>query len=714
MTDKLNSLKIISRASNLALKQVEEVMQNFSELNYSVLPLECFGDKHKDIPLLVDTNSCGGDLLQNIPTPSDFFTREIDETLLSGEGDIAIHSAKDLPYPLPDNLEILALTKSTDQTDALVSLDYKTLNEMPNNSRIGTSSPTRRDQILAHRPDLKIVAIRGTIEERLALVDSGVVDALIVATCALKRLGLENRISEVLAFKTHPLQGCLAVVGRRDALQCVSTLRTTFPQIDIRTNWGTVYIIGAGPGDPELITVKGQRILEEVDVVFHDDLVDINPIRNCRDAKYCVSPRSNKNNPELIYVGKRKNNHSNSQDEINEMMYQSAITGKTVARLKGGDPFIFGRGGEEMDYLAQRLINVEIISGITAASAAASYSGIPLTERGKSSSVALLTGHPEEKITVPETDTLVYYMAGTKLATVAKKVVEAGRSPDTPVAIISNASKPDQQVQITTLKELVPPFENGKFPHPPFGHPLPEGEGTSANPSLIIIGETARNKTTQSWFARKKKVLVTGTNPEPYRRLGKIIHQPLIELAPLIDYTEADTVLSKILDYDWLIFTSKYTVKYFFERLIELNLDARSLANCQIASIGKKTSQVLQEHGLTPDFQAEDETSAGLIEAFRCLVNFKQKILIPRSNIALPILPEGLRKLAFDVRALTIYQNTKPANIKPIDLSLIDIVVFTSPSTVRNFKEVYGELPKHIQPIMAGPETEKAYVLQKI
>ena len=195
----MGNLKVISRQSPLALLQVKEVFGFFPEINYELIKLESFGDKNKQISLL------------NNP-PADIFTRELDEAILNDTADIAIHSAKDLPYPIPEGLEVIALFEAFDQTDSLVSRDDLTLKTLASGARIGTSSPTRKKELLAIRPDVEVVSIRGTIEERIAQVDSGFVDALIVATCALIRLGLEQRIAEVLSFETHPLQGNLAIM----------------------------------------------------------------------------------------------------------------------------------------------------------------------------------------------------------------------------------------------------------------------------------------------------------------------------------------------------------------------------------------------------------------------------------------------------------------------------------------------------------------------
>ncbi|MBQ4041995.1 MAG: hydroxymethylbilane synthase, partial [Prevotella sp.] len=260
-------IRIISRQSRLALLQVEELVKEAGITDYELIKTTSYGDRHKEVSLMDEGLA------------QDFFTRELDEALLEGRADIAVHSAKDLPNPLPDGIELLALTEGKDPSDSLVARDGLTLATLPAGSKVGTSSAQRKEELLKVRPDLVVVPIRGTIEERIAQVDDGSVDALIVATCALDRLGLSHRATERLPFKTHPLQGKLAVTGR---------------------HYGKVWLVGYGPGDPELITVKGQRLLKEADVVFYDDLSFVPvpvPVK-----KY-------------IYVGKRSGRHSHSQEE---------------------------------------------------------------------------------------------------------------------------------------------------------------------------------------------------------------------------------------------------------------------------------------------------------------------------------------------------------------------------------------------------------------
>jgi uroporphyrinogen III methyltransferase/synthase len=325
-------IKVTCRNSRLSLLQAKEIFSLLPQVEYDLFSLLSFGDKNKQISLMDDT------------VAGDFFTRELDTALLKGEADIAVHSAKDLPYPLPSGLELYALTEATDKTDALVGRENLTLSQLPAGARVGTSSVTRKAELLAVRPDVTVVPIRGTIEERLAQVDNGYIDALIVAACAVQRLGLSARITEILPFKTHPLQGNLAVVGQKEH----PALKAVFAPVDARRGYGKVTLVGFGPGNPDLLTLGGDKALSRADVIFHDDLIDKDFLNKYSAAK--------------IYVGKRKDKHSHHQEDINELIYQAALSGKTVVRLKGGDPMVFAHGREEIDFLKSFQNLIQIVS----------------------------------------------------------------------------------------------------------------------------------------------------------------------------------------------------------------------------------------------------------------------------------------------------------------------------------------------------------------
>jgi len=418
---------------------VKEVFDLCPEQEYELLTLETFGDAHKEISLLENP-------------PADLFTRELDIALLEDMADVAIHSAKDLPYPLTAGLEVIALLDAFDQTESLVSRNNILLNDLPAGSKVGISSPLRRNQLLALRPDVEAVSIRGTIEERIGLVDSGNIDAFIVASSALHRLGLTEKAVEVLPFDTPPLQGKLAIVAKTERPE----LKVLFEKIDVRNRFGNVTLVGFGPGDPELLTLAGDSSMREADVIFHDDLVD----RDFLD-RYPA---------EKVYVGKRRHCHSFEQDQINQLMLVAAMESKSVVRLKGGDPMIFAHGGEEVEFLKSNFISVKVIPGVSTGTAVASLTQIPLTLRGIAKSVAFITGHIAD-VQLPVADTLVCFMAGSTIHLIAAKAIAEGRDPKTPVALVYNVSLPDQKEYLSNLELLS--LSEEKYP----------------TPIIIIIGE---------------------------------------------------------------------------------------------------------------------------------------------------------------------------------------------------------------------------------
>ena len=589
-------IRIISRQSRLALLQVEELVKEAGITDYELIKTTAYGDRHKEVSLMDEGLA------------QDFFTRELDEALLEGRADIAVHSAKDLPNPLPDGIELLALTEGKDPSDSLVARDGLTLATLPAGSKVGTSSAQRKEELLKVRPDLVVVPIRGTIEERIAQVDSGAVDALIVATCALDRLGLSHRATERLPFKTHPLQGKLAVTGR---------------------HYGKVYLVGYGPGDPELITVKGQRLLKEADVVFYDDLSFVPvpvPVQ-----KY-------------IYVGKRSGKHSHSQEEINELMYQAATEGKTVVRLKGGDPMVFAHGREEIDYLKSRFVKVEVVPGISSGIALASLTQIPLTHRGLARSVAFVLGHAKD-IQTPTADTLLYYMGGAKVSEIAHSLTASGRSAETPVALVTNVSLPNQRTVFTSLGEM-------------------KWALFKATPVLIVVGEVVALE------AKTHKSRVYDTSSTSETPLIKIEHLPFISNSNM-----------DILEFDYIVFTSRHGVKHFFE---EYNNNSQLP---KIISVGSVTTAALRERGIEPFFESPTQSARGIIDFFRDKPR-GSRILLPRSDKGLKTLTDGLRQ--HEVTDLPVYSNRPDKDAVKQDLTQYDKILFSSPSGVEAFRDLYG------------------------
>ena len=496
-----------------------------------------------------------------------------------------------------------------------------------------------------------------------------------------------------------------------------------------------VSLIGAGPGDPELITVRGQRALAAADVIVHDDLVDRRLLIACAGRP-------------VHALGDRRAPAAERQRRLYTVLAEHALAGRRVAHLKGGDPLLYGRGAEEIQFLRAAGIPYEIVPGITAAAGAAAYAELPLTRRRRASSVALCTGHTEQ-VAVPAADTLVYYMAAARLAEVARRVLEHGRAPDTPVALVSNASRPGQSVTTLTLAEAarMPP------PEPPLvavigpgGAPLagapdaaaveviaahglaaaptarvpraapasaPAGDPVLRTGSLPAPGESPRPGSApapSSWFEAARKVLVTGTSAEPYRRLGELVHTPLIEIAEPEDRRPLDAALDTLASFSLVVFTSRFAVAALLGRLLVRGGDARRLAGARLAAIGRATAAALRGRGLAADLVAASEHTGGLLEALRNAGPIAgERVLLPRSALADDALPDALHAAGAQVTAVTAYRNLPVPDPVRVDLTALDAALFTSPSTVAAFRSLYGEqVPGSLALWCRGPRTRAA------
>ncbi len=664
-----DKIRIGSRSSPLAKVQVKEVLALLSALNIS------FGHEH-----VLYTSQGDRDKVTSLTTnPADnFFTDALDQALLSHEIDAAVHSAKDLPKNIPAGLKIFALTAVLDETDAFVG--KSSLSALPSGAKVGTSSLLRQKSILELNPDVSLVDVRGTIEERLKLVEDGVCDGVVVAAAALKRLGLEEKITEILPWEAAPLQGQLAVLGREGD----KDIEKLFQPIDARRKYGRVVLVGAGPGDPDLITVKGIKALKNADCVFYDYLVHSDLLEYAARA-------------EKIYVGKRKGGHTLAQSELSRMLKEKAVAGKNVVRLKGGDPLIFGRGADEISYLRSYHIAVDIVPGVSSAIGIPSGRGIPLTARGISSSVAFLSGHGEiEKehddrpLEIPKADTLIFLMGLTKLSVIVRGLREAGWKRETPVMVISQGTfltEKDVSGTLDTIEDLVRTED-------------------LQQPALIVVGEVVR-------FARefqqpKEKILYLGTNPQKYRPLGNIVHLPMIEIVPHeLNPFELAQFKEELPHFHLIAFTSRFGVKYFFELLKTMNFPLTDIPGVQFAVVGRDTLEALLRYDLVPVVVADEETGEGLLNSLKAEYSLRgKKILLPRSSLPNDTLKRGLMRLGAIVTEAAVYVNQKPPR-RDLPKDAVSKVIFTSPSTVKNFLEDYGTIPSSWEILSKGPHTQK-------
>jgi uroporphyrinogen III methyltransferase/synthase len=626
-------LRVISRNSPLALLQVEELFRLLPSLPYKVEAVSSYGDRHKDVSLMSGI-------------AEDFFTRELDAAIADGRADIGVHSAKDLPYPLPAGQELYCLTAAADKSDALVSRHGLTLRELPAGSRIGTSSRLRREELLQLRSDIEVVSIRGTIEERLAQVDDGSIDALIVASCALQRLGLADRIAERLPFATHPLQGHLAVTGRCGRPE----VKALFAAADIRRQWGRVTLVGFGPGDPSLLTLAGDTALREADIIFHDDLLDTTAL--CRYAA------------EKVYVGKRCGHHSHSQDAINERLYRAAWQGRRVVRLKGGDPMIFAHGREEIDFLKRRFVDVDVVPGVSTGIALAALTQIPLTHRGEASSVAFVSGH-STPVPTPSADTLVYYMGAGRLDSIAAALIAAGRPAATPAAIVYNVSRPDQQMILSTLDELRYSVLKG------------------LTPAALVVGNVVRF----ALATHRQTVLATGTLPP-----ADVLPCDVVTHTPLITLEAVTAPLPPLQPYDALVFTSRHGVHFFLQALAASGLTTAALAGKALLSVGSVTTAALTDAALPVTYESPTASAEGLLD-YLARAERPLRLLLPRSDKKLTALSDGLIAQGHHVDDLTVYRNTPRRDAVAVDPLAFAKIRFSSPSGVEAFIEKYAQLP---------------------
>ncbi len=460
---------------------------------------------------------------------------------------------------------------------------------------------------------------------------------------------------------------------------------------------GKVYLVGAGPGDPGLITVKGLECIRVADVLIYDYLASPTLLKHASEKA------------EVIYVGKKGGDHTLSQEKINALIVEKAKTGATVTRLKGGDPFIFGRGGEEVQVLVQNKIEFEIVPGVTSAIAAPAYAGIPLTHRKFTSTLAFITGHENPDKVESSIDwasiskgigTLVFLMGIKNLPNITQKLIKNGKSPKTPVALVRWGTTPRQVTIAGTLDTIV--------------HQANES-GIKA-PAIIIVGEVVSLRQTMKWFENRplmgKRVVITRAREQAsdltwlLSDLGaECLECPTIKVQPPDDLKPMDMAIKNLSSYDWLIFTSVNGVKFFFERLFAKGMDVRALHHLRTATIGPATAKKLMGFGLNSDIIPQTYRAESIIEAFSKKEISGGKILLPRAKEARPILPIELGKMGAVVDEVAAYCTNKVTDganllLKNLQEKKIDLITFTSSSTVNNFRELLPS--ENFKTLLAG------------
>ena len=757
-----NKIVVGTRGSILALAQAEKVKQLIED---KYLELKKSGDtrlskifggaENLDVELKIIVTKGDKDLrdFQKIQGTSqkDLFVKEIEREMLENKIDLAVHSLKDMPQVTPNGLLNASFPIREDNRDVLVSRNGKKLEELPENAIVGTGSTRREKEILNLRRDVQIKSIRGNIHTRLKKLDDGEYDAIVLATAGLKRVGLEDRITQYFReneFIPAPGQGILCIQCRENdnkirtlleeinddevKLMCQAerefskifdggchtpigcsskidgenlTLKGMFYEGDTRILEeitgkkydaeklaqelaekikrvvkmeknkvkGKVYIAGAGCGDEQLITLKLKNILEKADCVIYDRLVNPNILQYSKPGA------------ELIYMGKENTEGGELQLKINQTIVEKTFENAIVLRLKGGDPFVFGRGGEEIEALLAKNIEFEVIPGITSSIAVPAYAGIPVTHRGINTSFHVFTGHTKidgsehDFSTIAKLDgTLIFLMGLGNLEKIVENLVENGKKVDTPVAIIKDGTTSKQKTYTGTLGTIVEIVK----------------ENNVKSPVIIIIGEVVNLREKMQWFEKKvlsgKNILVT-RNKEKQKRVadkinelgGQAVSLPLIN----IEYNEFE--MPDLSQYGAILFNSANSVIGFMNKI----KDMRQLANVKIGVVGTKTAEEMENYKIIPDFYPKEYTVEHLATESVKFTNPNERVLFVVSNIS-PVDTEKYDKLYGRKYEKVVVYSTEQVKIEEEkverEVRKSDILMFLSSSTFESFVKNLG------------------------
>ncbi|MGE5728776.1 MAG: uroporphyrinogen-III C-methyltransferase [Gemmatimonas sp.] len=473
---------------------------------------------------------------------------------------------------------------------------------------------------------------------------------------------------------------------------------------------GVVYLVGAGPGDPGLLTVRGRELLASCDTIVYDALV--NPL--LVDAAWI----GRASEAEKIFVGKRGGAPSMEQDAITALLVRLARDGKRVVRLKGGDPMVFGRGGEEAIALAAAGLTFEVVPGVTAGVAAPAYAGIPVTHRGVSTSVTFITGHEDPGKDRDQTDwsalaraggTLVLYMGVSRLAKIATALIDGGRASDTPAAVIEWGTYPRQRTVTATLASLAEVAAREKI----------------IAPSIAIIGDVVKLRGEMRWFDRRPlfgcTIVVTRAREQASHLRAmleiagaRVIEAPAIRIEAL-DQGPLYSALGNLAGYDWLVVTSRNAVDLLWAAVRELGLDARAFASAELCAVGPATADALLAHGLAVDVIPDRYVAEGVIEKLRERDDVRgARVLFVRAAGARELLPAALRDMRANVDEVEIYRTVPDLSgldtlRDALDAGAVDVVTFTSASTVRHFVDALGaERARTVRGASIGPITSDA------
>lgn len=451
---------------------------------------------------------------------------------------------------------------------------------------------------------------------------------------------------------------------------------------------GIVYLVGAGPGDPGLITKRGAELLAQAEVIVYDYLASPALLGLASDRA------------EMIYVGKKGGDHTLSQEGINDLLVDLATRHTTVVRLKGGDPFVFGRGGEEAERLVESGARVEIVPGVSSAVAAPAYAGIPITHRAHNSTVTLATGHEDPTKGASRLDwealakaqTLVFLMGMKRLARNSASLIEAGLDPETPAGLVRWGTTPNQRVLTATIGTIADEAEKAGF----------------KAPAVLVVGGVVGLREKLAWFEKRPlhglKVLITRAQAGVSRLAGMLtelgaepISFPTVEIGPPDDFGPLREAIADLAGFDWLIFTSANGVDYFFAELEGAGLDSRALGGLKLCAIGPATARALNRFGLRADLVPREYRAEAVLAALADEAKEGRRFLLARATEAREVLPQGLAELGGRVVVAPAYKTVLPqaedrAELAGrLDRGEIDMVIFTASSTVGNLARLYPE-----------------------
>ncbi|RKJ06648.1 hydroxymethylbilane synthase [bacterium D16-54] len=786
-------LRIGTRKSKLAMVQThlvrEAILGCFPDVEIELVPISTKGDRHLEQSL----TSFGG---------KGVFTRELEEALLRGDIDMAVHSAKDMPMEFPEGLSLGAVLPRETPGDVLVTTSGISARELPAGSVIGTSSLRRELQIRRMNPQVRIRLLRGNVLTRLDKLRQGNYDGILLAAAGLKRLGITEQDGIFLEyldtrrFIPAPGQGIMGVEIRQGELSDIMTaihspedaamlaaerryltvlggscnapcgaycrregqrltmsvmfardgLHSVFQEESVELaeflekdekckngltacekksadqtammmNCGKklaerlagkvrlrpVSLVGAGPGDAGLFTRKGLECVRQAEVIVYDNLISGSILNE--------APLE----AELIYAGKRSHHHHLTQDEINQLLVEKAMLGKYVVRLKGGDPFIFGRGGEEALALKAQGIPFEIVPGISSSYSVPAYGGIPVTQRGMASSFHVITGHEDAGKTEDVLDyaalakaegTLIFLMGLKNLERIAGLLLAHGKPGETPAAVIQQGTTAGQKKAVSTLEHIVEEAKKHRI----------------ETPAITIVGDVVRLEDKLDWFGKGllagKRILITGSRYmaremekalSPYG--ADTVTVSLIESRVMWTKGLQDE-LDSIKDYQWAVFTSSNGVDLFFELLKEKEIDLRCLMGLKFAVIGRKTADALKRHGFFCDFVPSGFSGADLAREWIPTLDKGQRALLLRAQDGSLVLTEKLSEAGVAFADVPVYETwvdeRRKEELNRV-IRQVDYVTVASSSAVRALCGMMEDRENiKARVISIGPSTTKA------